>query len=144
MELLPTLRVDVIIFVCCHNGRRSALCRGTVTLWLHRNHVNGIYQRRDVITMSLDQCIALLGVVIASVALGYTIGKDIHKKQKWPPFFSSGAIILWLTIWADRLSAAPSICLYYTIYLHICKQNSTYHYEASCQNKTTRYFLFFG
>ena len=32
--------------------------------------------------VSLDQCIALLGVVIASVALGYTIGKDIHKKQK--------------------------------------------------------------
>lgn len=32
--------------------------------------------------MSLEQCIALLGVVIASIALGYTLGKDIHKKQK--------------------------------------------------------------
>lgn len=31
--------------------------------------------------MSLEQCIALFGVVIASVALGYAIGKDVNKQK---------------------------------------------------------------
>ena len=35
--------------------------------------------------MSIEQFISVFSLIIACIALGYTIGKDINNKQKWPP-----------------------------------------------------------
>ena len=59
--------------------------------------------------MSIEQFISVFSLIIACIALGYTIGKDINNKQKQPP--TSGKLSGYFIAinQANRLSVVPSI-----------------------------------
>ena len=65
---------------CCHNGRRLALCGGTVTLRLYRNRFAGInIGGRDA--MSIVDLLCVLGYTATIFSLGYMLGKDARKQK---------------------------------------------------------------
>jgi hypothetical protein len=69
------------LWVPPYNGRRFALCGGTVTLRLHRNP-NGNLKKGGLSHMSILDFIAVMSFGLTCFGIGYSLGKDNHKTQK--------------------------------------------------------------
>ena len=58
--------------------------------------------------MSIEQFISVFSLIIACIALGYTIGKDLNKQKQPPKPEKQGGYFANVN-WANRLSVVPSI-----------------------------------
>ena len=63
------------------DGRRLALCGGTVTLRLHRKP-QGNLEKGGLSHMDILGLIAVLSFGLTCFGIGYTFGKDSNKTQK--------------------------------------------------------------
>jgi len=71
----------ITLFWRYQDGRRLALCGGTVTLRIHRNLLAGIWERRAKL-MDILGLIAVLSFGLTCFGIGYSLGKDSNKTQK--------------------------------------------------------------
>lgn len=65
------------------DGRRLALCGGTVTLRVYRNPQGNPIERRAIPMLTFEGLIGVISLCVGCFSLGFVIGRnDNHKTQK--------------------------------------------------------------